>query len=996
MGATISRAWEAWNCQGRGDQPRVCMTPLTGTYEIFLSYARKDNAPHKAGDAKGWVTTLRDEIVEDQQRFSTEPLRVFFDTSDIADMDDWRHRIVQGLRSSQILLVCLSPNYFRSEYCRWEFEEYQKHQVHARMGHDSIAPVYFAEVPAGEKVEPEAVAAWWAELSRGNFTDLRPWFPHGIQALRDAEARRRMEALGTSLWERIQRARRASGVPGNVRQLNTHFVGRNRELRELHESVGLGENGRVTVVHGLGGAGKTELVTAYAHGWAHAHTAGLWMVAAEGRKELLPLLAELGGDLGLGPAGGAETGEQRGRRVLGEMKRRVDGEREKWRAEHEHLERNLAEAKTRGAKDEAARLDREIRRHRLGWAGCVSLILLDNVSEPSLLSEPQTAGLPREDWLRVVATTRDGPDKFGGGRERNLAFVAVDALGAEEAASLLTHHQPSGAWPAATAKEDAVAAEEIARELGGFTLAVESVAVHLALHPEIRPGAYLSRLRADGLGALEEVTANAPVAAQMRHREKQLQVVLDQMLEGMTEEVRSTLGYAALLPPDHIPMPWLRAMVAAEHPETGRARPGHADPWAALRRRLEGMRLLTPGEHAETARLHRLVGACLKARDGKGTEEREQRLLEHVNREAAELAKASEWGRADRTWLLRCTIRYGEALLERGHPAGVLLVADCARPLLEHWDVCTAERAVRSALAWCEGRGDHWAAMATLLNCLGDVLRERKRHDEAELMIREALRLEAEGGPPSPLKRSRMLNNLGLLEQGRGCPEKAVAVLREALACVNDCGQTGPKPDCEAAIIHNNLGDLMMQTGRNSEAGQQMRQAMELLTSALGPEHPDVATTLHNLAMLEVITGQYTEAAKHHDRAARIYEGVFGSSHLRTGTTLADLSRALALDGEPGRAAENMIRAISILQRIPEAERYGAQPLEGLAEELLLMLAAGGKSRFQAGVVMAGIQPGRVVSARAWGVLRARAMTRRATAPMRRVWIAIDRMWQKR
>ena len=93
---------------------------MTAAFEIFLSYSRRDNAvPNSASpDAKGWVTALRDHILEAHRRFSTEPLRFFFDADDIADMDVWRHRILNGLRSSKILLVCLSPNYFRSEYCR--------------------------------------------------------------------------------------------------------------------------------------------------------------------------------------------------------------------------------------------------------------------------------------------------------------------------------------------------------------------------------------------------------------------------------------------------------------------------------------------------------------------------------------------------------------------------------------------------------------------------------------------------------------------------------------------------------------------------------------------------------------------------------------------------------------------------------------------------------------------------------------------------------------
>src|SRR5215813_1631111 len=92
-------------------------------YEIFISYARKDNRPLAEGER--WITQLRDCILQDHRRFSTEPLRIFFDTSDIRDMDDWRARILRGLRESRVLLVCLSHDYLASPYCRWEWEEYR-------------------------------------------------------------------------------------------------------------------------------------------------------------------------------------------------------------------------------------------------------------------------------------------------------------------------------------------------------------------------------------------------------------------------------------------------------------------------------------------------------------------------------------------------------------------------------------------------------------------------------------------------------------------------------------------------------------------------------------------------------------------------------------------------------------------------------------------------------------------------------------------------------
>jgi tetratricopeptide (TPR) repeat protein len=303
-----------------------------------------------------------------------------------------------------------------------------------------------------------------------------------------------------------------------------------------------------------------------------------------------------------------ESADARGRRVLAELKRRAL---------------------------EAAPRDPD--------KGAACLVILDNVSEPALVAEPQMAQIPREDWLRVVVTTREGPEKFPASRKKSLTFIAVDALNEEDATRLIEDHQLDGQWPAATATADAAAARQIARELGGFTLAVESVAIYLGLHPDIRPTHYLARLRAEGLTGVDALPADTDVAAQMQHREKQLRLVLDQTLARLTPAERTALDCAALLPPDNIPWLWLRALVAQEHPEFAFGvpplggwagepaeaqtpdestspppeggtsnRPGYPAPWPALRRRLEGLRLLTPGDHVGIARLHRMVAAHVR------------------------------------------------------------------------------------------------------------------------------------------------------------------------------------------------------------------------------------------------------------------------------------------------------------------------------------------------------------------------------------------------
>jgi tetratricopeptide (TPR) repeat protein len=548
-------------------------------YELFISYARLDNKPIPETHSHGWVTAVRDFLIADQRKNTAEPLRIFFDTVEIRDLDDWRNRILGGLRSSKILLVCLSPSYEKSEPCLWEWHEYLKHQTHQLMGGESIGTVYFADVARS----PDPVRGKrHDELMKYNFTDIRKWFAEGPQALDKPEVHSKLEALGLSMWERIERARRARSVPGNVRRSTQFFVGRREELARLHAGVGVGAIGVVTAVHGLGGMGKTELAYHYANGYADGYPVGLWSLAAEGKKELLPLIGELAfvpqftTEFSFTPTDTQKNDPNLlGAAVLDVLRRRSEALKEK---------------------------DRE--------KGAAALIVLDNVSEPELLGVTELSKLPQSaNWLRLVATTRLGPERLARS-EKQLATVAIDSLSEEDALRLVRLHQPDEEFP--NAAEEA-AAREIVRELGGFTLAVEQVAIHLGVNAGIEsPTDYLKRLRADGLPSVDELVGDTDIAIQMLHQEKQLAPILRATLVPLARELPAAitaLKFASLLPPDTVPWPWLQVLTTLRHPEL-RDKPLE---WARLERRLKGLRLLTDGEPPEfIARIHRLVGAHLR------------------------------------------------------------------------------------------------------------------------------------------------------------------------------------------------------------------------------------------------------------------------------------------------------------------------------------------------------------------------------------------------
>jgi len=169
---------------------------MTDQFELFISYSRRD-------DETGWVTGLRDFILADHRRFSSEPMRIFLDRSEIRTMDDWRHRILGALRSSNVLLVCQSPNYYRSAYCRWEFEEYLRMQARVPVGGDPIAVVYFVEVPGAD---PTIDQRWREEIARHHHVDLdaRDDVRDPVDvAAHDARARPGGEPLGRHLRRNV-------------------------------------------------------------------------------------------------------------------------------------------------------------------------------------------------------------------------------------------------------------------------------------------------------------------------------------------------------------------------------------------------------------------------------------------------------------------------------------------------------------------------------------------------------------------------------------------------------------------------------------------------------------------------------------------------------------------------------------------------------------------------------------------------------------------------
>jgi tetratricopeptide (TPR) repeat protein len=681
--------------------------PAMPAHHLFLSYARVDDARPVNDLGQGWVAAFKAELETRHRAYSGRELSIFFDREAIDEGVDWRRRLGEGLRESRLFLAFLSPNYLTSKNCLWEWDEYLRREHSAARGDDGLTPVFFV-TPADLRLrEDQAIADWLAamerkypwfkarpdqftaeseqlvrpfarDLGRRNHTtnlELHPWFDHGPQVLRELDAAARsLEARNTPrdpaadlrtlaarlvlldrhIARRLDRIALADLAPGNLPRGHEHFVGRHRELSQLHDLMltggpqsggrGMGGRGMIAAAFSPGGLGKTALARQYAHAYAEFYAAGgTWEIGCEGATELGAVLLRLADSPVFQHACVLRFDAATQQPVLVTDPLILnDRDREDYGRAAQAVLAYLGRLTAARAAVLLAELDRkaaagraerhspdndppELRQPR-------ALLILDNVDQPALLAATQIALLPAEEWLEIIVTTRLDPHRFGGG-DRTFAHLEVGVLPEPDAVRLLADFQPAHRFPNPAEEE---AARGIARALGGYTLAVELVAAYLGdrARDGYQPSEYLPRLAREGLvRPVDTLAGDAAVQSQIRHSteiaQNHIATLIGWSLARLSAPARTALEFASLLMPDEIPLPWLEALTRQRHGDVLADAPGAPPRWPAVWRELRGLRLLHPAREIEVddrglermpavARIHRLVAQHVAAANADG------------------------------------------------------------------------------------------------------------------------------------------------------------------------------------------------------------------------------------------------------------------------------------------------------------------------------------------------------------------------------------------
>ena len=666
---------------------------------------------------------------------------------------------------------------------------------------------------------------------------------------------------------------------------NPFFTGRQKEMEDLRAVLASGGRAALT---GMGGVGKTQVATEYAHFHRNEYQAVLWVRAAS-PDVLISDFVALATLLDL-----AQKEEREEKLVVAAVRR--------W-------------------------LENETR-----W-----LLILDNAEDLGLI--PQFVPVAAKG--HVLLTTQG--DATGGFAQA----IKIEDLSTEQAALLLLRRakviQPEAPLETA-APADRSSAQAIAVELGGLPLALDQAGAYIE-ETACGLSAYLGlyRQRASDLlkyrGAAPTEHADSVATTFTLSFEK---------IEKANPAAAELLRFCAFLHPDAIP----EEIIMEGGSELGPIlQPVAADPFQfnAVILAILKYSLLRRDPNSRTFAIHRLAQKVLQ--DGMDEASRRrwaERTVKAVNCTFPSV-EFPDWPKCER---LVAQVQASADLIEREgiespeaarllddtglylllrarfDPAGPLLeralairekalgldhpdVAACLNNLAQLYHLrgkyADAGRLYNRALAMVEkALGLDHPDVATCLNNLAQVYHAQGKYAEAEPLFRRALAIWEKALDPDV---AACLNNLAQLYYDQGKYTEAEPLIKRALA-IRETALGPDHPDVATCL--NNLAQLYYDQGKYAEGEPLCKRALAIWEKALGPDHPDVATCLNNLAGLYDSQGKYAEAEHFLKRALSIHEKALGPEHPAVGTDLSNLAGLYSAQGKDAEAEPLIKRAFAI------------------------------------------------------------------------------------
>ena len=751
-------------------------------YELFISYAHRDNFGNP-GDDVSRIQAVKLAIEREYREMTGEEVRIFLDEDAIRTGDDWRQRILLGLRQSKMLLAFVSTNYFKSEYCRLEWEHYIQTELSQALPGDGIAPVYIIRCAEFDELSLEERLRRWARDLRRRQVDVQwlDWWPYGQAALQRDDVRRRLRELSAQLRDRLSRYELRAQSPTNQMPLLTeHFKGRQRELYELRHHLVKGHVGAITAVNGIPGIGKTELALAYAWGYGGLYPAGRFYLNMAGRFASDELALE-------------------------RLKQQIADLAEYKRVPVSDVERQTPDLVFRKVvKAFADQPDR------------AALFILDNVDDPRLLNPALLAkAIPQGEQFDVILTTR-----LAAASQSRLAWVAVDFLEPEDGLALLDSFVPI---PESPQDQEWKAAYRISTVLGGHALGLTVLAVYMRWRKEHSYVKTLDYLQREGLALVSELgdeLESQRVGLDSTYAER----VVERLLQPTIEHLRTTypaayraFQLAAFCPPDQVPLPWLVEILTEGNPDWGADRLGGSLARQAVQMLID-YRLLVPertqraglvseseATTSQQARMHRVyVDLWAKETQAEEASATHGRLLRKAQERASHLRR--NWGRREWVWEVEPLLAFADQTFDRMEMSTVRFLDDVSEVLRHVGRLADVQRlrvaGCRIMERLCEAapeNADYARDLSVSYNQMGDLFRAlgdgtaARRYYEQALEVSERLAQAAPENADYARDLSVSYNKMGDLFRALGDGTAARRYYEQDLKIAERLAQAAPE-----------------------------------------------------------------------------------------------------------------------------------------------------------------------------------------------------------